>query len=58
MNNDGEQLGNERFLAKANELRHLEPDQFDEGIRQTITDFAGSAEQSDDITTIAIAYIK
>jgi sigma-B regulation protein RsbU (phosphoserine phosphatase) len=58
MNNDGEQLGNERFLAKANELRHLEPDQFDEGIRQTIAEFAGSAEQSDDITTIAIAYIK
>jgi sigma-B regulation protein RsbU (phosphoserine phosphatase) len=58
MNNDGEQLGNERFLAKANELRHLEPNKFDEEIRQTIADFAGSAEQSDDITTIAIAYIK
>jgi sigma-B regulation protein RsbU (phosphoserine phosphatase) len=58
MNNDGEQLGNERFIAKANEVRELDPDQFDEAIRQTIVSFADGAEQSDDITTVAISYIK
>jgi sigma-B regulation protein RsbU (phosphoserine phosphatase) len=58
MNTEEEQLGNERFLARANELRHLNPDQFDEAIRQTIVSFANGAEQSDDITTMAISYIK
>jgi sigma-B regulation protein RsbU (phosphoserine phosphatase) len=58
MNNDGEQLGNERFLGRANDLRHLNPDQFDEKIRQTIISFANGAEQSDDITTMAINFIK
>jgi sigma-B regulation protein RsbU (phosphoserine phosphatase) len=57
MNTNGEQLGNERFLAKANEVWDLNPDQFDEAIRQAISDFAGGAEQSDDITTMAINYI-
>jgi sigma-B regulation protein RsbU (phosphoserine phosphatase) len=58
MNGNGEQLGNERFLAKANEVRSLNPDEFDEAIRQTIVSFADGAEQSDDITTMAITYIK
>jgi sigma-B regulation protein RsbU (phosphoserine phosphatase) len=58
MNGNGEQLGNERFLARANEVRNLNPDQFDEAIRQTIVSFADGAEQSDDITTMAISYIK
>jgi sigma-B regulation protein RsbU (phosphoserine phosphatase) len=58
MNANDEQLGNVRFRAKANEARDLPPDQFDEAIRQTIADFVGDAEQSDDITTVAIQYIK
>jgi sigma-B regulation protein RsbU (phosphoserine phosphatase) len=58
MNNDGEQLGNKRFLEKANELMSLAPDQFDEAIRQTIVSFANGAEQSDDITSMAISYTK
>ncbi|MDR0409490.1 MAG: PP2C family protein-serine/threonine phosphatase, partial [Spirochaetaceae bacterium] len=58
MNNEGEQLGNERFLAKANEAWHLESDQFDVAIRQTIDSFSGDAEQSDDITTMTIVYLK
>jgi sigma-B regulation protein RsbU (phosphoserine phosphatase) len=57
MNGNGEQLGNERFLAKANEVRSLNPDEFDEAIRQTIVSFADGVEQSDDITTMAINYI-
>ncbi|MDR2053626.1 MAG: SpoIIE family protein phosphatase [Treponema sp.] len=57
MNINGEQWGNERFLAKANEVRDLNPDQFDEAIRQAIAGFVGGAEQSDDITTMAINYI-
>jgi sigma-B regulation protein RsbU (phosphoserine phosphatase) len=56
MNLDDEQLGNARFLAKANEVRDLEPDQFDEAIRQAVAAFVGDAEQSDDITTVAIYY--
>jgi serine phosphatase RsbU (regulator of sigma subunit) len=58
MNNDGEQLGNARFLTKANEARNLDPDQFDETIRRSITAFAEGAEQSDDITTVAIRYVR
>jgi sigma-B regulation protein RsbU (phosphoserine phosphatase) len=58
MNTNGEQLGNERFLTKANEARDLNPEQFDEAIRQTIADFTDGAEQSDDITTVVINYIK
>jgi sigma-B regulation protein RsbU (phosphoserine phosphatase) len=57
MNNEGEQLGNERFLAEANEAWNLAPDQFDEAIRQAIAGFSGGAEQSDDITTISIKII-
>jgi sigma-B regulation protein RsbU (phosphoserine phosphatase) len=57
MNNDGEQLGNERFLAKANEVRNLEPNDFNDMIRQAIAGFANGAEQSDDITTMAITYL-
>jgi sigma-B regulation protein RsbU (phosphoserine phosphatase) len=58
MNSKGEQLGNERFLTKANEARDLNPEQFDEAIRQTIANFANGMEQSDDITTVAINYLK
>jgi sigma-B regulation protein RsbU (phosphoserine phosphatase) len=58
MNTDGEQLGNDRFLAKANEVRDLSPEQFDKAIRQTIAGFTDGAEQSDDITTFAISYLK
>jgi sigma-B regulation protein RsbU (phosphoserine phosphatase) len=58
MNEKGEQWGNERFLARANEVWRLGPDEFDAAIRQTIVSFADGAEQSDDITTMAITYIK
>jgi sigma-B regulation protein RsbU (phosphoserine phosphatase) len=58
MNNDGEQMGNERFLAKANEARNMDPSQFNDAIRETIAVFADGAEQSDDITTMAISYLK
>jgi sigma-B regulation protein RsbU (phosphoserine phosphatase) len=57
MNPDGEQFGNERFLAAANKYRDLPPQQFDEAIRQEVVLFTNGAEQSDDITTIAISYL-
>lgn len=58
MNPQGKELGNEAFLAAANKYRNLPPEQFDEAIRKVITEFANGAEQSDDITTMAIMYVK
>lgn len=52
----GEQFGNKRFLAAANSSRGLPPQEFDAAIRHEVELFANGAEQSDDITTIAIVY--
>ncbi|MDR1250163.1 MAG: SpoIIE family protein phosphatase [Treponema sp.] len=57
MNREGEQFGNDRFLERANSCRDLPLEEFDGAIRQDITRFAQGAEQSDDITTLGIAYI-
>jgi sigma-B regulation protein RsbU (phosphoserine phosphatase) len=56
MNNDGEQFGNGRFLEEANKFRFLDPEEFDGAIRQQVALFVDGAEQSDDITTVAISY--
>jgi sigma-B regulation protein RsbU (phosphoserine phosphatase) len=57
MNGAGEQFGNLRFLEKANTVRDLPPEDFDRAIREEIVLFAKGAEQSDDITTLAISYL-
>jgi sigma-B regulation protein RsbU (phosphoserine phosphatase) len=57
MNAKEEQFGNRRFLEKANACRDLPPEGFDEAIRRELVLFAAGAEQSDDITTLAMAYI-
>jgi sigma-B regulation protein RsbU (phosphoserine phosphatase) len=57
MNPADEQLGNERFLELANKYRDLPPREFDEAIRREVAVFADGAEQSDDITTIAVSYL-
>jgi serine phosphatase RsbU (regulator of sigma subunit) len=56
MNKAGEQFGNERFLHTANLFRDLSPEDFDKAVRNAARVFADGAEQSDDITTVAIAY--
>jgi sigma-B regulation protein RsbU (phosphoserine phosphatase) len=56
MNKAGEQFGNERFLHTANLFRDLPPEDFDKAVRNEARVFADGAEQSDDITTVAIAY--
>jgi sigma-B regulation protein RsbU (phosphoserine phosphatase) len=56
MNPDGEEWGNTRFITIANKYRELQPQEFDEAIRREISVFANGAEQSDDITTMAIYY--
>jgi sigma-B regulation protein RsbU (phosphoserine phosphatase) len=56
MNKAGEQFGNERFLHTANLFRDLSPEDFDKAIRNEVCVFVNGAEQSDDITTVAIAY--
>jgi sigma-B regulation protein RsbU (phosphoserine phosphatase) len=57
MNQNGEQFGNDRFLSAANKFRELPPEQFDEAIRREARTFAGGAEQSDDITSVAVLYM-
>jgi sigma-B regulation protein RsbU (phosphoserine phosphatase) len=57
MNRGGEQFGNLRFLEKANTFHALPPEAFDQAIRREIVLFAKEAEQSDDITTLAISYL-
>jgi sigma-B regulation protein RsbU (phosphoserine phosphatase) len=56
MNREGEQFGNRRFLEKVNTCRDLPPEEFDRALRQEIVRFVNGAEQSDDITTLALAY--
>jgi sigma-B regulation protein RsbU (phosphoserine phosphatase) len=56
MNEEGEQFGNDRFLERANAFRDLPPEEFDGAIRRELARFAGGAEQSDDITTLAVTY--
>jgi sigma-B regulation protein RsbU (phosphoserine phosphatase) len=56
MNGEGEQFGNDRFLEKANVFRNLPPEEFDGAIRRELALFTQGAEQSDDITTLVIAY--
>jgi sigma-B regulation protein RsbU (phosphoserine phosphatase) len=56
MNREGELFGNERFLERADSCRDLPPEEFDGAIRQDIAQFVQGAEQSDDITTLIIAY--
>jgi sigma-B regulation protein RsbU (phosphoserine phosphatase) len=58
MNPEGRELGNEAFLAAANKFRALPPEEFDNAIRKVIADFANGAEQSDDITSMAISFIR
>ncbi|MDR2842965.1 MAG: SpoIIE family protein phosphatase [Spirochaetaceae bacterium] len=58
MNPESELWGNDNFLKTANELRRLEPEEFDTAMRNEITAFSSGAEQSDDITTMAITYLQ
>ncbi|MDR3172746.1 MAG: SpoIIE family protein phosphatase [Treponema sp.] len=56
MNPEGELFGNGRFLEQADSCRDLPPEEFDGAIRRDIALFAQGAEQSDDITTLVMAY--
>jgi sigma-B regulation protein RsbU (phosphoserine phosphatase) len=56
MNGEEEQFGNGRFMERANRWRELPPKGFDEAIRRELFLFTAGAEQSDDITTLAIMY--
>jgi sigma-B regulation protein RsbU (phosphoserine phosphatase) len=55
---DGEFFGNDRLLQVANANRDLPPEMFDDAMRAAVTAFAGGAEQSDDITTLAFERLK
>jgi sigma-B regulation protein RsbU (phosphoserine phosphatase) len=57
INPKSEFFGNERLIQTANKFRHLQPREFDEAIRNTVSTFVEGAEQSDDITTIALSYL-
>jgi sigma-B regulation protein RsbU (phosphoserine phosphatase) len=56
MNGEEEQFGDQRFLEKANACRDLPPEEFDGAVRRELLLFTAGAEQSDDITTLAITY--
>jgi len=56
MNREDEQFGNERFINKANQMRELATEEFDNEMRRTVTEFTDGAEQSDDITTLCFHY--
>ncbi|MDR3302020.1 MAG: SpoIIE family protein phosphatase [Spirochaetaceae bacterium] len=57
MNAAQEEFGNKRFLEAANKYRGHTPEEFDEAIRDEIAVFCDGAEQSDDITSLAIEYL-
>jgi sigma-B regulation protein RsbU (phosphoserine phosphatase) len=56
MNSAGEPWGNGPFLEAANRRLGLSPAEFDRSIREEARRFADGAEQSDDITSVAISY--
>jgi sigma-B regulation protein RsbU (phosphoserine phosphatase) len=56
MNVNMDAWGNDNFLEAANKLRHLSPAEFDNAMRAEIKAWSAGAEQSDDITSIALLY--
>jgi sigma-B regulation protein RsbU (phosphoserine phosphatase) len=56
MNGAHKQFGKERLLQAAEKFRGEKADAFDEGIRGEIYAWADGAEQSDDITTVALGW--
>lgn len=54
MNQREEMFGEERFIELAKSLKGRSAQQVAEAIHQAVTDFAGKAEQHDDITVIAV----
>jgi sigma-B regulation protein RsbU (phosphoserine phosphatase) len=57
-NPQGEQFGNQRLLDAANRCRDLPIREFDLAFRAGLSEFVNGAEQSDDITTLVLAYKK
>ncbi|GHU08671.1 hypothetical protein FACS1894151_05000 [Spirochaetia bacterium] len=55
-NLQGEQFGNDRLLETANSCRELAPQDFDEALRRALAGFVNGAEQSDDITSLALFF--
>lgn len=56
-NTDGEMFGLDRLCRGLNEAINMNPEALDGHIRKGINDFAGDAEQYDDITTLCFKYI-
>ena len=59
-NADYAQFGEERILAKAHEMLEEEnsPEAIIKAMSDSVHDFVGDAEQSDDLTMLAIKYMK
>ncbi|GHV69515.1 hypothetical protein AGMMS49928_12090 [Spirochaetia bacterium] len=55
-NPQGDQFGNDRLLGTANSCRELAPQDFDEALRRALAGFVNGAEQSDDITSLALVF--
>ncbi|GHV91010.1 hypothetical protein AGMMS50268_15130 [Spirochaetia bacterium] len=55
-NPQGDQFGNDRLLETANSCRELGPRDFDEALRRALAGFVNGAEQSDDITSLALVF--
>jgi sigma-B regulation protein RsbU (phosphoserine phosphatase) len=51
-----DQFGNERLRETANSCRELAPRDFDEALRRCLAEFVNGAEQSDDITSLALVF--
>jgi len=56
MNSERQMFGNAAFLKAANNALGLPPREFDEAVRQAVAEFTCGAEQSDDITTVAVVF--
>lgn len=54
MDAEGEFFGEDRLTALLRENRHLSPEDLVESIRQSVSNFAGSTPQSDDITIVVL----
>jgi sigma-B regulation protein RsbU (phosphoserine phosphatase) len=56
-NSNDEMFGEEGLLKTLNEGSNLSPEELDNLVRQRVNEFAGEAEQFDDMTTLCFKYL-
>ena len=56
-NSEGEMFGRDRLTEALNEVSDKSPQEIDDHVRKKVAEFAGEAEQYDDITSFCLKYL-